>query len=418
MSSHHPSDGDLREREDTSGEHDESDAENRHPHFVRYNEDIGTEESSEDEDEPGNYWCHQCNSQISAVLDTGTPTCPMCGGEFVEEIEVSTDPRTFLPASYDTDEDDDGELVFIAGGGGSPSRPGGGVGHPAFAMHAGTTRSGASQQGANDVANMLQTWLQQIMGGSVGVTVNAQSSHGRNQHGTGDTSEGHAPAAEEPGEAVGMGAVAAEENPFNHRRSTSNTGGTANIPGAFVTGRPINIGIRAAAPPSGNEGGGGVPILDLTAMLESILGAPSNTSNTNNAFTNPFAQMFNMVGNPGDYVLSSSHLDSIITQLMESAQNRSAPPPASSEQITSLPKFPISQRELSEHGECPICQDEFREGETVKGFVGDQQGKKDSARPNDDVQKRCGHIFHPDCIDKWLAVNGIRFLFTYAFPVY
>lgn len=34
----------------------------------------------------GGYWCHQCQEEISALLDSGTPTCPHCHSEFVEEV--------------------------------------------------------------------------------------------------------------------------------------------------------------------------------------------------------------------------------------------------------------------------------------------------------------------------------------------
>ncbi|KAJ1531249.1 hypothetical protein HK096_007399 [Nowakowskiella sp. JEL0078] len=33
------------------------------------------------------YWCYQCEAEINATLDSGTPTCPRCGSEFVAEMD-------------------------------------------------------------------------------------------------------------------------------------------------------------------------------------------------------------------------------------------------------------------------------------------------------------------------------------------
>lgn len=72
---------------------------------------------------------------------------------------------------------------------------------------------------------------------------------------------------------------------------------------------------------------------------------------------------------------------------MEQTSQRNAPPPAPTETMESLPKIAISRFDIQDHGECPICQEDYQENEIV------------TALP-------CKHLFHPDCIESWLKVNG------------
>ena len=73
---------------------------------------------------------------------------------------------------------------------------------------------------------------------------------------------------------------------------------------------------------------------------------------------------------------------------MEQQAGQHAPPPASEECIRSLPKIVI-QKDALEHPECAICQEEYTEGE---------QG----------TELPCKHVFHPDCITKWLQMHGTK----------
>ena len=93
-----------------------------------------------------------------------------------------------------------------------------------------------------------------------------------------------------------------------------------------------------------------------------------------------------MHANPGDYVFGQSGLDNIITRLMEMHDAENRPPAASQDVIDRLPriKFEASKQE---HKECPVCQDDYNEGEET-------------------ISLPCHHIFHPDCILNWLKLNG------------
>ncbi|XAR60050.1 hypothetical protein NMG60_11033282 [Bertholletia excelsa] len=53
--------------------------------------------------------------------------------------------------------------------------------------------------------------------------------------------------------------------------------------------------------------------------------------------------------------------------------------------VQSLPLVPFPSYGKHAGGDCAICLSEFEEGESVK------------------LIPHCGHVFHPECIDKWLA---------------
>ena len=76
---------------------------------------------------------------------------------------------------------------------------------------------------------------------------------------------------------------------------------------------------------------------------------------------------------------------------MEQHAQQNAPPPAPADRIANLPKISIVKKDLGEHSECAICQEEYADQE--KG-----------------IQLPCHHIFHPTCIESWLKVNGILLL--------
>ncbi|KAI8333931.1 hypothetical protein BC941DRAFT_108264 [Chlamydoabsidia padenii] len=94
-----------------------------------------------------------------------------------------------------------------------------------------------------------------------------------------------------------------------------------------------------------------------------------------------------IVGNPDDYVFSQTALDNIVTQLMEQTGGRTAPPPAPDDVIAALPKRPISEKEFRDQIDCSVCKDDFIVDEMV-------------------IELPCMHLFHGDCIDPWLKVNG------------
>lgn len=105
----------------------------------------------------------------------------------------------------------------------------------------------------------------------------------------------------------------------------------------------------------------------------------------------PLGNLFQILGLPpggvhGDAVYTQEALDRVMTQLMEQHQSGNAPGPATAEAIDSLPKRPISQKDLGENGkaDCSICMDEAEVGSIV-------------------TELPCGHWFHHDCIKAWLG---------------
>ncbi|KAJ2747109.1 hypothetical protein GGI20_000814 [Coemansia sp. BCRC 34301] len=93
------------------------------------------------------------------------------------------------------------------------------------------------------------------------------------------------------------------------------------------------------------------------------------------------------IGNLGDYAWGQNSLDDIITQIMEQNQGVHAPPPASQEAILKLPKRLVTSEELQRNLDCGICMEEYKPEEYA-------------------VELPCKHMYHKDCIDHWLGMNG------------
>ncbi|XP_030631655.1 E3 ubiquitin-protein ligase RNF126 isoform X2 [Chanos chanos] len=86
--------------------------------------------------------------------------------------------------------------------------------------------------------------------------------------------------------------------------------------------------------------------------------------------------------NPMDYAWGANGLDAIITQLLNQFEN-TGPPPADREKIKSLPTVQITEEHVGAGLECPVCKEDYSEGESVR-------------------QLPCNHLFHNDCIVPWL----------------
>jgi len=56
-------------------------------------------------------------------------------------------------------------------------------------------------------------------------------------------------------------------------------------------------------------------------------------------------------------------MDDVISQLMEQGQGSTAPPPASTEIIDSLPRFEADKALVDGGKECTVCKDNFTIGE-------------------------------------------------------
>ncbi|KAI5092799.1 E3 ubiquitin-protein ligase RNF126, partial [Silurus meridionalis] len=86
--------------------------------------------------------------------------------------------------------------------------------------------------------------------------------------------------------------------------------------------------------------------------------------------------------NPMDYAWGANGLDAIITQLLNQFEN-TGPPPADREKIKNLPTIQITDEHVGDGLECPVCKEDYSEGESVR-------------------QLPCNHLFHNDCIVPWL----------------
>ncbi|KAJ5584413.1 uncharacterized protein N7459_004213 [Penicillium hispanicum] len=106
---------------------------------------------------------------------------------------------------------------------------------------------------------------------------------------------------------------------------------------------------------------------------------------------NPFAMLsaiLNMDRN-GDAVYSQEELDRVISQLIGHNTTGTAPPPASTRAIHSLPKKKMDQQMMGSDGsaECSICMDAVELGTEVTVLP-------------------CTHWFHFNCIKAWLSQHN------------
>lgn len=124
----------------------------------------------------------------------------------------------------------------------------------------------------------------------------------------------------------------------------------------------------------GGGGGGGGGVNDPTGGLSPLF----------RAFGIPH-------GPTGDYAWSQADMDRILSQLMEQHQGN-APPPASEDVIRNLPKQRVTQEEVDEGNECVVCQDEFKFDEEV-------------------VKLPCKHVYHEECVRKWLELHDVSRIF-------
>jgi len=79
-------------------------------------------------------------------------------------------------------------------------------------------------------------------------------------------------------------------------------------------------------------------------------------------------------------------LDDWLNYLFQTSQHRGNPP-ASEAILKSLPVVKIDQQRIDEKSTCAICKDEFSLDDTA-------------------AELPCHHIYHPDCIIKWLKMHN------------
>ncbi|GAB5591462.1 hypothetical protein Unana1_06362 [Umbelopsis nana] len=127
------------------------------------------------------------------------------------------------------------------------------------------------------------------------------------------------------------------------------------------------------------EGQETVRIMQLMNIIQQILSRAEGNN------TEPLD--FPMAGNLDDYVFTQNGLDDVITQLLEQATSRNAPPPASEEAIASLKSRKTAIKDIDNNQDCSVCKEDFVISEDV-------------------LTLPCEHFFHRECIKQWLLVNG------------
>ncbi|KAI9505182.1 hypothetical protein GGI25_002246 [Coemansia spiralis] len=348
------------------------------------------------------FWCHQCRREISPMM-APNPVCPRCHGDFVEEIEAENDPRDFL-ASTDADNDhDEDEMENEFGGAGNYNQ---------------------------ELQTMLQDMLSHIMGRPLNAT------GGNNQTGEQEGQDTEATNNEHsdirlPGAMPGTNNGSGDNGTFG-RSTTSGSSAdqgerrfpglrtwTSNLGGGHVSVSvssfsPENLASRATAASgqrqSESTGDGStdqqqrssedvrrpmfidpeenapLTLGNLVSSLMSALGGVSRGEDgQGNGGINPIFGV--PIGNLGDYAWGQNSLDDIITHLMEQNQNVNSQPPASDEAIAKLPRRKITISEVERKLDCGICMDEYNPEEEV-------------------VELPCKHVYHNECIEHWLKMNG------------
>ncbi|KAJ6008408.1 hypothetical protein N7540_012384 [Penicillium herquei] len=123
----------------------------------------------------------------------------------------------------------------------------------------------------------------------------------------------------------------------------------------------------------------------LAELFESLRPATARRTGTG---PNPLAMLSALLdlNRNGDAVYSQEELDRVISQLIDHNATGTAPPPAPTSAIHSLPRKKADQQMLGSDGkaECSICKDTVELGTEV-------------------AMLPCKHWFHFDCIEMWLT---------------
>lgn len=101
-----------------------------------------------------------------------------------------------------------------------------------------------------------------------------------------------------------------------------------------------------------------------------------------------FLASFFPAGPQGDYVYSQADLDRVMTQLMDQHPGNAAPP-APKEVIETLPRVKVTEQMVIDGTDCAVCRDDLHIEEEV-------------------CKLPCTHIYHFDCVSKWLEEHDVR----------
>lgn len=97
----------------------------------------------------------------------------------------------------------------------------------------------------------------------------------------------------------------------------------------------------------------------------------------------------------GDYVIGEN-IDNLLNQLFQQ-QGKNGPPPASKDAVSKLSSRTLSEAEAKHYDECAICKGNFVETDVVR-------------------EMPCSHVYHPECIEKWLEQRNFCPMCRFELP--
>lgn len=115
-------------------------------------------------------------------------------------------------------------------------------------------------------------------------------------------------------------------------------------------------------------------------FINGLLGSNETQSGPINIQVSPFSINFE------DFFINRDGLDNIITMFMNQMEH-TGPPPASKEDIKSLPLVKIKQEHTDNKLQCHVCMEDFILDEEVTSLP-------------------CNHVYHTGCIVPWLELHA------------
>ncbi|WWD19087.1 hypothetical protein CI109_103545 [Kwoniella shandongensis] len=328
------------------------------------------------------FWlCHECGAQMRPVTVDNVPHCASCNGEFIEILdpEVNPDPFHDLPPPPPTRP------------GQQPTSP------PRSARSSASPGPAPGEGGASFFSSLFGNFLgaaasnqnqNQGPGSEDGLQTSASGSQGNSPSRNTNTGQGGARTFTFNFPGGGRGQVV-----FGSMGGGGGGGGMGPFGPAGNTGaNPFESFFPPEfAPPRRTDqqgqrlGGPGDPLdgTDLLRALFAVLGEEGQMP-PHMMFGGPAGR-----ANFGDYATSEQGFNDILERLMQAAGPQ-GPLPATDVVIEGLPRFKFEDEKAlaqSTYKDCPVCKDDFVVGDEV-------------------MRIPCAHVFHPDCLQPWLKVNG------------
>ncbi|KAF9427524.1 hypothetical protein BGZ76_002316 [Entomortierella beljakovae] len=345
------------------------------------------------------FWCYECSLEITPLM-VPDPLCPRCHSAFVEKIELHNDPRTFVQLSEDNEDGSEGE---------DENEPGAAAIQRLLQLFQSRTQIRYAQSQPYLQPQSLYSQSQSTQNRTPGDFPNEDVSIMFNPD-----SQLSSP---EIISAAGLGQI--------HRDTRYSISSSS----SFYTTDEENVEMTDALDESYFSQFGHVDEQELddddddddenndtyedeegdndddddeqeqeqeqqnhntagfvTSLLEQLgFEFPDGLDSDEG----PFSGLINMFSNPGDYVFSDGALDDVITHIMDGQNHvhQDVPIGASDETIDGILRRPLTTEEIESNTECSVCKDEFTIEETC-------------------LQLKCKHVFHEECIKRWLKMNA------------